>query len=84
MSNPYPLNILDKTASVRTNHALENKFEICRIADRKKSEVQIALPLLLTPKVGIFIADKTEPVKLDTGDFGREIDQNAIRGFMSE
>jgi len=48
MSNPYPLKTLDKTASVGTNHAPENEFEICGIADRKKPEVQIALPLILT------------------------------------
>jgi hypothetical protein len=48
MSNPYPLNTLDKSASVGTNPTLENEFEICGIADRKKPEVQIALLLMLT------------------------------------
>jgi len=49
MSNPYQFKTLDKTASAGTNHTLKNEFENCGIAGRKKPEVQIALPLMLTP-----------------------------------
>jgi hypothetical protein len=48
MSNPYQVKTLDKTASAGTHHTLKNEFVICGIADRKKPEVQIALPLILT------------------------------------